>query len=192
MTAALQDNAVPADAAIAFGDEMQVSLHGTLSRVLAPVGIAVCQPAQGERESVYFSLCVDGVTGRLAWEWIVNMHHSEIALGVAAWQAAGIEAVVWDNASSHAHEAVVAVGVTLLGQPPYAPELNPAERVFEELRRALKGQTFPRLEEKVLVIENTLRRWQANQAKIQQLAGWAWIQDAINALQPDREAELVA
>lgn len=192
LTAALQTNGVTAETPVAFGDEMQVSRHGTLSRVLAPVGIDVRQPVQGARESVYLSLCVDGVNGRVAWDWIVSMHHTEIALGVAAWKAAGIETIVWDNASSHGHAVVEAVGVTLIAQPPHAPELNPAERVFQELRRLLKGKSFPRLEEKVLFIENTLRRWQANPACIQQLAGWDWIVEALDALEPSRKAELVA
>jgi transposase len=32
------------------------------------------------------------------------------------------------------------VGMKLVPLPPYAPELNPAERVFEELRRSVAGQ----------------------------------------------------
>jgi hypothetical protein len=181
LTVALDANGVTPEMTVGFGDEMQVSLHGNLSRVLAPRGIAVTQPVQGERESVYLALCVDGRQGTLGWEWLVSMDHREIVVGVHAWQAAGFDAVVWDNASSHGHEGVAAVGLPLITQPPYSPELNPAERVFEELRRVLKGTTFPRLEEKVLLVENTLRRWAADPAFIKRLCGWAWIVEAMDA-----------
>ncbi len=182
LTDALQTEGIGVGARIGFGDEMLVSRHGMLSRVLAPRGIAVTQPCQGERESVYLSLCVDGIRGTFSWLWIACMHHTEIALGVHQWKTDGLDAVIWDNASSHGHAVVQAVGVPLIGQPTYAPELNPAERVFEELRKVVKGQSFPRLEEKVLLVENTLREWQADPARIQRLCGWQWIRDAINAL----------
>jgi len=141
---------------------------------------------------VYLGLCVDPVAGRLAWEWLASMHHTEIALAVSTWANTGIDLVVWDNASSHGHDVVRDVGLPLIGLPPYAPELNPAERVFEALRAELKGRMFPRLEEKVLFIENTLRRWQANPAKLQQLTGRQWILDAIEAATATRGAMLAA
>lgn len=185
LTAALADEGITEACAIGFGDEMLVSLHGTLSRVLAPRGIAVEQSVQGQRESVYLALCVDGRQGQLSWEWIGSMHHTEICYGVRRWQQDGLDVIVWDNASSHGEASVRAVGLPLISQPPYSPELNPAERVFEELRKVLKGKTFTRLEEKMLLVENTLRRWTREPAKIQQLCGWDWIRKAVEVLKPE-------
>ena len=51
-------------------------------------------------------------------------------------------------ASSHRHELVRGVGLPLIGLPPYSPELNPAERVFEEVRRWIEGKVYPSLEDK--------------------------------------------
>jgi len=183
LTAALQAEALTPASRIGFGDELLVSLHGALSRVLAPRGMAVTQACQGHRESVYLCLCVDGVHGTLHWEWLACMHHTEIALGVRRWLDEGLDGVVWDNASSHGHAEVLAVGLPLIGQPPYSPELNPAERVNEEIRRLVKGKTFTRLAEKVWLIENQLRRWAADPQFLQRLCGWAWIQAAIQALE---------
>lgn len=179
----LANDLTPASA-MGFGDEMWVSLHGTPSKVLAPRGIPVTQVVQGERTKVYLALCVDGRAGTLSWEWLWGLHHTELRLAVATWPRAGLDAVVLDNHSSHEEASVQAVGLPLIGQPTYSPELNPAERVFEELRKALRGRTFARLEEKMLFIENTLRRWAADPAFIQGLCGWAWIQEAIQALEP--------
>jgi transposase len=45
--------------------------------------------------------------------------------------------VVLDNAPCHRRKDIGEIpGLTVLFLPPYSPELNPAERFFEELRRA--------------------------------------------------------
>lgn len=41
--------------------------------------------------------------------------------------------------------------------PPYSPELNPVERVFQELRRQIEGQMYGRMELKVEAAERVLR-----------------------------------
>ena len=88
------------------------------------------------------------------------------------WNADGFESIVRDHAASHLDEQVQSRGMPLVQQPAYSPELNPAERVNEEIRRFLKGKTFPRLAEKVLVVENLLRQWKANPAYLQRVCGY--------------------
>ena len=65
------------------------------------------------------------------------MKQDAIAAVVGDWQRAGIAALVWDGAASHCARLVRDVGVALITQPPAAPALNSAERVCEELRRAV-------------------------------------------------------
>ena len=55
-------------------------------------------------------------------------------------QESGIDGWVWDGAGGHKDKAVQALDVPQVVQPPYAPELNPVERFFQELRRALEGR----------------------------------------------------
>ena len=57
--------------------------------------------------------------------------------------ASGVEGgrgVVWDHAAFHKAKAVGEVGLRRVYQPLYSPELNPAERVFEEVRRWVVGR----------------------------------------------------
>lgn len=187
LTLALQANALTPAHTVGFGDEMRLGLFGQVRRVLAPRGIAVRQPRQIAYEWVYLALAVDGRAGRLSWTYLCGMDASEITLAVQHWQAEGFDGIIWDGATSHKAEGVRALGVPLLVQPPLSPELNPAERVFEELRKEIEGHVYPRLEEKVLLVENTLRRWAANPAFIQRLCGWDWIHESF-----DRLAEQVA
>lgn len=183
LTAGLVDNGItPADL-VGFGDELRITLHGTLARVIVPPGLDVRQVCQGQRDGITLTLCVEGLYGTLSWLWTVGMQQEEILRGLQQWNADGFDAVVWDNASSHLAEAVHAWGMPLVQQPAYSPELNPAERVNEEIRRHLKGRTFRTLAEKVLVVENLLRRWKANPAFIQRLCGYYWIRECFALLE---------
>ncbi len=82
---------------------------------------------------------------------------------------------------------VAAVGAPQGVQPPYAPELNPVERFFQELR-ALGDRVYPTLEAKQAALEPTLKAWQADPARVRQLCGWRWIRDTLTALPADTQA----
>ena len=167
---------------LAWADEMRLGLHGRVRRVWAPRGVKVRQRVQLRYEWRYLALAVDGVRGRLWWQWQRSMRKEAVVETVAAWQAAGLAALVWDGAPSHRAKMVRAVGVTLLIQPPAAPELNPAERVFQELRRAVEGLVYATLEEKMAAVERALSALAADPARIQRLAGWDWIADSLAQL----------
>ena len=56
------------------------------------------------------------------------------------------------GASSHRDATVRAVGVPLIELPRYSPELNPAERLFEEVRRHVEGRVYATLADKVTAV----------------------------------------
>jgi hypothetical protein len=178
----LVDGGVTPEDLVGFGDEVRITLHGTLSRVIVPPGLNPRQLCQGQRDSVLLSLCVDGLTGTVSWQWLAGMHQEEMLRVLEHWNADGFDAVVWDNASSHLAATVQTWGMPLVQQPEYAPELNPAERVNEEIRRGLKGKTFRTLAEKMLAVEHQLSYWKAHPAIIQRLCGFPWIQACVALL----------
>ena len=90
-----------------------------------------------------------------------------------------IAAVVWDGAASHRGELVRGVGLPLIGLPPYSPELNPAERVFEEVRRWIEGKVYPSLEDKVAAVAAYLTHLESDPDRVRALCGWDWIEGAI-------------
>lgn len=87
--------------------------------------------------------------------------------------------MVWDGARSHRDEIVRGVGLPLIGLRPYSPELNPAELVFEEVRRWVEGKVYPSLEGKVAAVAAYLTGLESNRDRVRALAGWDWIKDAI-------------
>ena len=68
-----------------------------------------------------------------------------------------VGALVWDGARGHRSRLVDVVGLPTIVQPAYSPELNPAERVFEEVRRWVEGRIYGSIEEKVEAVNAYLR-----------------------------------
>ena len=85
--------------------------------------------------------------------------------------------VVWDNAPCHRpkiHREIP--GLIVLFLPPYSPELNPAERFFEELRKATANRIFKSIEEQEIAIEEKLNALADDTDAMKQLTGYEWIQ----------------
>jgi transposase len=66
--------------------------------------------------------------------------------------------------------------------PAYSPELNPAERVFEEIRRRTEGRVYDSVADKQAVAQAYLAGLAADPDRIRQLCGWDWLTDALAAL----------
>ena len=68
--------------------------------------------------------------------------------------------------------------------PPYSPELNPAERIFEEVRREIEGFAYPSLQAKQDRIHRFLRQLRADKDRLASLVSWDWINEVFDQL-PD-------
>jgi hypothetical protein len=166
----------------AHADEMRLGLHGQVRRVWAPRGVKVRQRKQIAYAWAYLALAVDGQRGTLQWTWLSTVRKEALAPVVTAWRASGLTALVWDGSGSHRAWLVRDVGLPLVPLPAYAPECNPAERVFEEIRRASEGRVYPDLEAKRQTTEAVLTALAADPARVRRLVGWAWITAAEAAL----------
>ena len=74
------------------------------------------------------------------------------------------------------------VGFARIFLPAYSPELNPAERVFEEVRRHVEGEVYPSLQAKRAAIDQVLRQLKADKARLKRLIGWDWLKQALAQL----------
>ena len=162
---------------------MRVGLRGMVRRVWGRRGVKVRQRLQLVYEWRYLFLVVDGRKGTLHWTWIDSMKAEMVGAAVNGLkQLTEVAAVVWDGARSHRGELVRGVGLPLIPLPPYSPELNPAERVFEEVRRWVEGKVYPSLEDKVEAVTEFLTELESDPDRVRSLAGWDWIQRAAQSL----------
>lgn len=163
---------------------MRFGLISVVRRVWASRGFKPVARVQLVHEWGYLALAVDGRTGKLYWGWQTNMKKESCAQTLEMLREQGVKAVIWDGALGHRAKVTRAVAVKQVVQPPYSPELNPAERVFEEVRRAIEGRTYNDIGEKKAAISAYLTELGADSERIQRLAGWGWIVESCASL-PD-------
>lgn len=164
---------------LAWADEMRVGLIGQTRRVWASVGVTVVQAVEDVYQWSYLVLAVNGVSGRLWWDWTSDMTRRALAGGVAQWGDQGLSTVVWDRARGHGGAAYDAIPVHRIEQPASSPELNPAERVFDWRRSQIEGIVSGTLDAKREAVERALHELNASPDRIQRLAGWAWIRESL-------------
>jgi len=90
-------------------------------------------------------LAVDVIHLDLKWTWADRMNQACLKPIFEQWQ---LQTVIWDGASSHRGQDIGTLPLNRIFLPPYSPELNPAERIFEEIRREIEGFVYPSLQAK--------------------------------------------
>ena len=166
-----------------FADELRLGLRGTTRRVWGRRGIKVRQRLQPRYEWCHLVAAVDARTGTLWWDWVDTMKAVDLLPVVAELRARGaLDALVWDGAPGHADAAVRAAGLPLVALPPYSPELNPAERLFQDVRRRVEGTVYATLGDKAAAVQAFLQELDADPARVRRLCGWDWITAALDAL----------
>lgn len=127
----------------------------------------------------YLVLAVDVMRGELHWGWSQKMNQQQLVPIFEQWPMDG---VVWDGAPSHRGKLMGQVGFARIFLPAYSPELNPAERVFEEVRGHIEGEVYPSLKAKKAAIDHLLRRLKADKPRLKRLIGWHWLKRALAQL----------
>ena len=86
-----------------------------------------------------------------------------------------------DGAGWHkANELTVPTNMRLLPLPPYSPELNPAEHVWEYIRENdIRNQTFNDLDEVMDIVETSLHRLHQTPELLRSMTAFPWILEQV-------------
>jgi transposase len=160
-------------------DEMRLGLRGQTRKVLAPKGVKVVQPLQLVYEYSYLILALSPLTGEIKWEWIERMNQEQIRPVLEKW---ALEAVVWDRAPSHRAHSLSELETARVFLPSYSPELDPAERIFEEIRRHVEGKVYESVRAKQKEAERYLKELKADPERVKSLCCWEWLREALESL----------
>jgi transposase len=164
---------------------MRLGLRGQVRQVLAPRGVKVVQRVQLVYQWVYLLLAVEPRTGQVRWRWVQRMNAEHLLPVLQEW---GLRCVVWDGAPAHRARVMQELETVRIRQPAYSPELNPAERIFEEVRRWTEGEVYDTLEAKQIAAEVYLHHLDRNPDLVRQLCGWDWITASRQMLPPASQA----
>lgn len=128
------------DIEIWFQDEARIGEQGTITRMWAERGTRPRALKQGQFTSAYFFAAVSPLTGNHAAVILptvntsaMQIHLNEITKKVAPKKHA---VLVVDRAGWHRAKGLkIPNNISLLYLPPYSPELNPVEQIWEYLRQ---------------------------------------------------------
>ena len=163
-----------------FQDEGRFGLLGKPRRCWAPTGVRPVVGARLTRKFSYAFAAVsphDGVMDSLILPW-VNAHTMSLFLStVAERHPDEFIVMVMDQAGWHvAHELEVPRNMRLVLLPPWSPEINPAEHIWDALRDDCVGNTvFASLDAADKALSAGLRSLESDHARMKSLTGFKWI-----------------
>jgi len=163
-----------------FQDEGRFGLLGTPRRCWAPHPVRPVVGARLQRQYLYAFSAVsphDGVLDSLVLPWVNAQTMSLFLAEVAQRHAQEFIVMVMDQAGWHvAGDLVVPANMRLIYLPPYSPELNPAEHLWEAVReQCFANHVFADLDAVEGALTKGLVALESNLARTQSLTGFDWI-----------------
>jgi len=163
-----------------FQDEARFGRLVRIRRCWAPRPFRPVVNNGYEREFVYVYGAVSPAQGELDWMICPKMNTermSEYLAQVCAAHPGEFLVIVVDGASSHvSKELAIPENIRLLRLPPYAPELNPQEHLWDELReKEFPNRVFSDLASVRSQLEKGLPRLAGDPERLRSLTAWPWI-----------------
>jgi DDE superfamily endonuclease len=163
-----------------FQDEGRFGLLGTPRRCWAPLGMRPTVGARLQRKYLYAFSAVsphDGVMDSLVLPWVSAQMMSMFLQEVAQRHADEFVVMVMDQAGWHvAGELVVPSNMRMVFLPPYSPELNPAEHLWEALREdCFANHVFTDLRAVERALTAGIVALESDPVRTRSMAGFKWI-----------------
>ena len=87
--------------------------------------------------------------------------------------------LITDGAAAHRSTRLrIANRLTIEHLPPYSPELNPVERLFKELRAALKNRVFESLQAVEEAVIKAVEPFITDDSRVKKLTFYGWLHTA--------------
>ena len=165
---------------VMFQDEARFGRLSDPRRCWAPAPLRPVVRVALVREYTYAYAAVSPQDGALDWMLTAKMdtlNMSAFLDHVSQRHVDDYIVMVLDGASSHrSHDLCIPGNMALVRLPSYSPELNPAERLWEEIReKEFANRVFDSLGEAIAQAALGLKRLELMPDGLQSLTGWPWI-----------------
>ena len=125
-----------------FQDESRLGLHLPLHRRLTAPGIKPYQRINPVYDYYWLYAAIEPCTGQACWLEMPGLNADNFQAFLQHFSQAyrdSLNLLVLDGASAHrAQRLELPDNVLLMPLPPYCPELNPVERLWQDLKARLK------------------------------------------------------
>ena len=167
-------------------DEARYGLHSVYRRCWGLEGVRVIKPAQQKYQWGYIYGALNVVEGRGEFCYMptVGLELTQVFLEQIAQSDPDAEhVVVWDQAGFHYRpgDPRLPKRIHLVPLPPYSPELNPIERLWDLVKDKIANRVFETLEEIEERLSEALRPFWEDPAPARSLVGTGWLYDSANA-----------
>ena len=180
MAQASEQNVLNLPLRVMFQDEARFGRLSDPRRCWAPAPLRPVVSVALVREYTYAYAAVSPQDGSLDWMLTAKMdtlNMNAFLDHVSQRHADDYIVMVLDGASSHrSHDLYIPGNMALVRLPPYSPELNPAERLWEEIReKEFANRVFDSLGAAIAQAARGLKRLELMPDGLQSLTGWPWI-----------------
>jgi len=163
-----------------FQDEARFGRMVRIKRCWAPMPLRPVVDNGYERQFTYVYGAISPQTGELDWKICDKMNTermNEFLAQVSAAHPGELIIMILDGASSHRAKALALPrNIRLVRLPGYAPELNPQEHIWDELReKEFPNRVFDDMAGVFRQLEEGLPRLAADNKRLRSIAGWPWI-----------------
>jgi hypothetical protein len=177
---AAEQNVLNLPLRVMFQDEARFGRLSDPRRCWAPAPLRPVVRVALVREYTYAYAAVSPQDGALDWMLTAKMdtlNMSAFLDHVSQRHVDDYIVMVLDGASSHrSHDLCIPGNMALVRLPSYSPELNPAERLWEEIReKEFANRVFDSLGEAIAQAALGLKRLELMPDGLQSLTGWPWI-----------------
>ena len=132
-----------------YQDESRFGLKTFVGRCLSVVGVRPLVNYQHKFENTYLWGSYSPITGD-SFVWEINGVDTKIfeayLEALSSFNPREFKVVVIDNAAFHNTTNIkVPENIYLLNIPPYSPELNPCEQIWQYIKKRYKNKTFDQM-----------------------------------------------
>ncbi len=172
---------------VRFEDEARFGRITNPASCWAPGGLRPIVPLQAIREYVYAYAAVAPKNGEIDSLILPDMYATTLQIflnELSVRHADELILLVMDSAPCHRagnESLVIPRNIHLVFQPPYSPEVNPAERLWDELReKFFSNRVFCDMEAVTKHLVTGLQWIESEKKYIQSLTCFPWIEKGLN------------
>jgi transposase len=163
-----------------FQDEARFGRINKPKRCWCPKGIRPSVPCQIVREYTYAYSAVSPLDGEMVSLILPYANTACMSLFLKEVSERYPEdkiMMVMDCAGWHRSKTLnIPENITLFPLPPYSPELNPVESIWDEIReKGFHNEVFNSMSLVETRLSNTIFNLELNKSRVKSITGWDWI-----------------